>query len=56
MGKHEVVQPQSFYTELLLNWYSPYAGAYLCRKQMIRKRIQNLSTAFDAFTITTIFI
>lgn len=55
MSKHEVIQGQPFYTELLRNWYSAYASAYLSRKPMIRKRIQNLSTAKCPFTTTTIF-
>jgi len=53
--KHEVIQGPVFYTELLRKWYSAYAGAYLSRKPMIRKRIQNLSTAKCPFTTTTIF-
>ena len=55
MSKHEVIQGPTFYTELLRQWYSAYAGAYLSRKPMIRKRIQNLSTAKRPFTTTTIF-
>ena len=55
MSKHEVIQGPTFYTELLRKWYSAYASAYLSRKPMIRKRIQNLSTAKRPFTTTTIF-
>ena len=55
MSKHEVIQGPTFYTELLCKWYSAYASAYLSRKPMIRKRIQNLSTAKCPFTTTTIF-
>ena len=55
MSKHEVIQGPTFYTELLRKWYSAYASAYLSRKPMIRKRIQNLSTAKCPFTTTTIF-
>jgi hypothetical protein len=55
VSKHEVIQGPTFYTELLRKCYSAYASAYLSRKPMIRKRIQNLSTAKCAFTTTTIF-
>ena len=55
MSKHEVIQGPTFYTELLRKWYSAYASAYLSRKPMILKRIQNLSTAKCPFTTTTIF-
>lgn len=55
MCKHVVIQGPAFYTELLRKCYSAYASAYLSRKPMIRKRIQNLSTANCPFTTTTIF-
>ena len=56
MSKDKVFQTAAFYTELLLKWYSAYADPYLSRKQMICKRIQDLSTATYTFTTTTIFI
>jgi hypothetical protein len=55
VSKHEVIQGLTFYTELLRKCYSAYASAYLSRKPMIRKRIQNLSTDKCPFTTTTIF-
>lgn len=55
MSKHEVIQEPAFYTELLRKCYSAYASAYLSCKPMIRKRIQDLSTAKSPFTTTTIF-
>ena len=40
--------------KLSCNWYSAYAPACESCKQLIRKRIQNLSTALTAFTTTII--